>query len=157
MGAPLDRSPPVGWQGADQDARQDGAKSIKVRAADRAWPGSPVPGLEFLRCERNKGCRAASLGRDCRIEVSEMGHASLVEQDVRGGDVSVNHATPMYASKCPASAAGLCGRSRREAPVSLGLKISAVITESPAGQILEHQVRTGRIKVKVVQRDDGIV
>ena len=59
-------------------------------------------GGKALRCERDKGCYGGFLGRDCLIEVSEVGHAPLVEQDVRCGDVSMNNAALMDVSKRPA-------------------------------------------------------
>jgi hypothetical protein len=86
-----------------------------------------------------------------------MGNIPLVEQDVRSGDVSVNNAASMDVSKRPAQLPGCAVEAGERNLTTSGLKISTVVTESVAGQVFVHEVRTRRIKVEVVERDDRVV
>ena len=66
------------------------------------------------------------------IEVTQVGYAPLVKQDVRRRDVSVNNAVLMDVSKRPAQLAGCAEEVKERDLRTPGLEIPAVITESPA-------------------------
>jgi hypothetical protein len=110
-----------------------------------------------LRSQWDEGCHGGFVGRDCGIEVSKMGYAALVEENVRRCHVSVNDVASMYMGKRTAKLAG-CAEEVSEANLGIsGLKISAVITESPARQVLEHKVWARRVKVEVMQCNDAVM
>src|SRR6202044_2947989 len=94
-------------------------------------------GGKAIRRDRNDCCRPGFLRRDGSIEVSQVGHTALVEQDIRYGDVPVDNAALVYVSKCPAQLPSCAEEVRKSFLRIPGLKVLAVLTESPPGKVLK--------------------